>query len=300
VLPLSPTTRLVAKTVTPRWVEFDLTAGAASFDVVPNPDREFRVSAGRVRVVVVGTQFSVERQGEHAAVSVQRGRVRVEWERGQQLLVAGERGSFPPVESGGLGKPSRRDEATDDEATASETNAPQEAPPEAASAAPSIGPRGQPARLAPDWRALARRGDFPGAHRVLRDKGKPATPMTFDDLLLAADVTRKSGHPAEALPFLEKALATQVSESRRAVAAFTLGRVRLADLDDPVEAAAAFAQARAAAPDGPLAEDALAREIEARFRSGDRSEARALAEEYVKLWPSGAHVRAVRHFGGLP
>jgi transmembrane sensor len=135
---------------------------------------------------------------------------------------------------------------------------------------------------------------------VLRDKGKPATPMTFDDLLLAADVTRKSGHPAEALPFLEKALATQVSESRRAVAAFTLGRVRLADLDDPVEAAAAFAQARAAAPDGPLAEDALAREIEARFRSGDRSEARALAEEYVKLWPSGAHVRAVRHFGGLP
>jgi transmembrane sensor len=102
------------------------------------------------------------------------------------------------------------------------------------------------------------------------------------------------------VPYLERALALHPDDARSAVVAFTLGRVRLADLNDPEGAATAFAQARAAAPRGPLAEDALAREVEARFRSGDPTAAHALAEEYVKTWPTGSRLRAVRHFGGLP
>jgi len=126
------------------------------------------------------------------------------------------------------------------------------------------------------------------------------TPANVDDLLLAADVARQAGHAGDAVPYLERALAAHEGDTRFAVVAFTLGRVRMSDLGDPAGAALAFAQARAVAPHGPLAEDALAREIEARHKSGDQVGAHALAEEYVKTWPSGIRLRSVRHFGGLP
>jgi transmembrane sensor len=282
VMPLLPTSRLLAKTVSPRRVELELLTGSARFDVTPNREREFRVSAGPVAILVVGTKFSVERRGERTAVEVQDGRVRVEWERGQQLLHPGERGTFPPFETAGGVVP------------VAEPETPTTAP------APSVRPRPLPARTVADWRVPARRGEFALAYRMLSHPAKAATPANDDDLMLAADVARKSGHAADAVPYLERALALHAGDARSAVAAFTLGRVRLADLHDPAGAAEAFARARAVAPQGPLAEDALAREVEARFRSGDKARARTLAEEYVKLWPSGSRMAAVRHFGGLP
>jgi transmembrane sensor len=54
-----------------------LTAGAAFFDVVHDPDRPFIVDCGAVRVTVLGTRFAVERQGAQVRVEVERGRVRV-------------------------------------------------------------------------------------------------------------------------------------------------------------------------------------------------------------------------------
>lgn len=279
VMPIEPSSRLVAKSVSPGLVELDLVAGSARFEVAPDRKREFRVRAGRVDITVMGTTFSVERHGERTVVAVESGRVRVEWERGQQVLEPGERGSFPPVE------------------TAAEASG--EAAPVPEAEAPTVEPRVASGRMA-DWRRLANRGELAAAYRLLRDQGRTKTLTNFDDLLLAADVVRKAGHAADSVPYLERALALYAGDTRAAVVAFTLGRVRLADLNDPARAAAAFAQARAAAPRGPLAEDALAREVEARFRSGDRSSARALAEEYLDTWPSGTHLRAVRHFGGLP
>ena len=280
VMPLAPTSRLVAKSVSPKLVELELVAGSAHFDVAPNREREFRVSAGDVEIMVVGTKFTVERQGARTMVAVESGKVRVAWERGQQLLEPGERGSFPPFET----------------AEAAPARAPEAPVPEVPTVEPSV----VPARPGADWRALANHGQFAAAYRGLHDKAKPATPASIDDLLLAADVARRSGHAADSVPYLERVLAMHASDARSAVAAFTLGRVRLADLDDPAGAAAAFAHARAAAPQGPLAEDALAREVEARFRSGDNLRAHALAEEYLKTWPSGSRMVAVRHFGGLP
>jgi transmembrane sensor len=274
--PLGPNSRLVAKTISPHLVELELVAGSAHFDVTPNQERKFRVSAGRVAVLVLGTRFTVTRQGERSQVEVERGRVRVDWERGQQILDPGERGSFPPVETARAPFPERE--------------APTLQPP----------PVPAPAPVEVDWRALAQRGDFHAAYRMMRKKARPAGLSEMDDLLLAADVARSSGHAAEAVPYLEKALVLHQSDARAAVAAFTLGRVRLADLNDPAGAAVAFSRARMVAPTGPLAEDALAREVEACFRAGDKARARVLAEEYVKTWPSGSRVRAVRHFGGIP
>jgi transmembrane sensor len=281
VTPLNPASRVVAKTVSDRWVELELVSGSAHFDVAPNRERTFRVDAGRVGITVVGTKFSVERQGERTAVAVQAGKVRVAWERGEQLLNPGERGVFPPFEM------------------AVELTPPQ-GPVAGASESPPAQPRVAPPRRAADSRGTAEHGEGAAACRALADRGRPDGAASVDDLLLAADEARTSGHPADSVRYLERALALHQGEGRRAVVAFTLGRVLLADLHEPGRAAGAFATARAADPSGPLAEDALAREIEARHRAGDESRARGLAEEYLKTWPSGSRVRAVRHFGGLP
>jgi transmembrane sensor len=278
VTALDQGSRVVTHAVSPHRVELDLVAGGAQFDVAPDQAREFRVNAGRVTVVVLGTQFTIKLRGEHAQVAVQRGQVRVDWERGQQLLTLGERGTFPPTEARGESTPVAEPEA------------------------PALAPGPAPAAIPPsvDWRSLARKGGFVSAYRVIRDKARPAALADLDDLLLAADVARGAGHAAEAVPYLNRAMALHNGDSRAAVAAFTMGRIRQADLDDPAGAAAAFAQVRTIAPQGPLAEDALAREVECRFQAGDKMGARTLAEEYLRTWPAGSRSRAVRHFGGLP
>jgi RNA polymerase sigma factor (sigma-70 family) len=53
------------------------------------------------------------------------------------------------------------------------------------------------------------------------------------------------------------------------------------------------------APDGPLAEDALAREVEAWSRCGEVEIARARATTYSQRYPRGRRAQMVRRFGGL-
>jgi transmembrane sensor len=118
-------------------------------------------------------------------------------------------------------------------------------------------------------------------------------------LMLAADVARLSGHPAEAVPYLRRVLKEHSGDSRAPLAAFTLGRMYLGQLGSPGEAAAAFAQVRAMAPAGPLVEDALAREVEARSRAGEKAKAQQLAREYLQRYPVGRRTAIVRSHGGL-
>jgi transmembrane sensor len=115
------------------------------------------------------------------------------------------------------------------------------------------------------------------------------------ELLLAADTARLSGHPADAVPYLEQAVRQHTGDQRLSLASFTLGRVLLDELGRPAEAARAFNDARS----GEMAEDALAREVEAWSRGGDTTRARDLALEYEKLYPNGRRLRSVAKFGGL-
>jgi transmembrane sensor len=120
-----------------------------------------------------------------------------------------------------------------------------------------------------------------------------------EDLMLAADAARLSGHPAEAVPYLQKLLREHARDARAPLAAFTMGRILLAQLARPAEAADAFALTRRLAPEGALAADALAREVEAAAGAGDAGRARARAQEYVSKYPSGRRAEAVRRAGGL-
>lgn len=79
-----PRTELVRIQEGEREVRLALRDGAATFDVVRNPDRLFAVEAGDVEVRVVGTAFRVARVGERVRVSVIRGAVDVR--RGDELV----------------------------------------------------------------------------------------------------------------------------------------------------------------------------------------------------------------------
>jgi transmembrane sensor len=250
-------------------VQVKLLAGAAHFDVVPKNTRVFAVECGEVRVTVVGTAFTVQTIGRGARVDVERGRVEVVWREGKRSLGAGEQGVFPPPE-----------QLTKSAATGSATAL------DAESSGGSKEPSG--------WRELARERRYDKAYAELFERPAASPPQGPADLLLAADVARLSRHPADAVSPLKKLIHGFSSDSRAPAAAFTLGRVLLEDLGRATEAADAFAQARRFSPTGPLALEALAREITARQRAGQRARAHELARAYLKEYPEGRHASKLR------
>jgi transmembrane sensor len=120
-----------------------------------------------------------------------------------------------------------------------------------------------------------------------------------EELLLAADAARLSGHPEAALPYLERVVDDHARDSRAPVAAFTLGGVLMQQLGRARDAEVAYGKARALSLHSSLAQDALARQVEAAHRAGDATRARALATEYLQQFPAGRRIKAVRRFGGL-
>lgn len=281
--PLEEGSTLIADEVTSTNVAVRLERGAARFEVTPRPRRLFRVRAGPVSVLVLGTVFTVDRRDGRVAVEVERGRVRVAWDGGAQVVEAGGRALFPP------GAPEPGDGPSTPLSPRSAAPAQRVGHPAttAASAAPE----------APDWQDLADQGRYAESWRALRASGRP--PQGMEELLLAADVARLSGHPGEAIRWLERAVEDHPGDPRASVAAFILGRVLLGQAGRPGDAARAFARARQLSPRGALAEDALAREVEAWSRAGAAELARQRAQVYLQRYPGGRRARAVRRFGGL-
>jgi transmembrane sensor len=238
-------------------VESVLTKGAADFDVTKNPRRDFVVVAGQVRVRVVGTRFRVERSGERTRVAVSQGKVEVQDGDSKVYLEAGESRFFPSEPPLGAVEPR-----------------------------PAIQPRTR-------FLELARGGDFKAAYQVM-SQSPAAVGSSAEELMLAADAARLSNHPEQALGYLRRVTAEHSGDSRAPLAAFTQGRVLLSQLSRPAEAAEAFALVRRLRPAGSLAEDALAREAEARAASGGRAQARTLAAQYLSRYPQGKHGENMR------
>lgn len=278
ITPLSADARVTPLEIGAAGTTLRLDSGEARFEVTPGTGRPFRVLAPGVRVTVLGTVFRVAIVPSGVRVEVERGRVEVACWDAPRTLGAGQR-------------------------TLCATNQP---PPEAAPSAQEPAPRLEPsaasaprARSQTPWRTLAEQGDYDAAFARLSAEGPSAVRDNVADLLLAADVARFSGHPADAVRQLERVLRAHAGDSRAPVAAFTLGRTLLDELGRPREAAEAFATARRLAPSGPLAQDALAREVESWSRAGEPSLARERARQYIERYPSGRRLKAVRYHGGL-
>jgi len=255
-------------------IDVRLPRGRARFEVAPQMARAFRVLCDEVIVRVIGTGFEIVRDGERSHVRVLHGRVEVSWLGGATELGAGEAGWFPREEPRGL-------------------------PVEAARAAPDEKPLERDRPRASSWRQHAEQGEFQEAYRALeRDRARVSDDV--EELLLAADAARLSGHAAEAVPYLQRVVERHPSDPRAPLAAFTLGGVLMNQLGRPREAEAAYARARTMSPSSALSQDALARQVEAAHRASDAASARALALEYLERYPDGRRVQAVKRFGGLP
>lgn len=261
-------------------VTVELVRGGARFDVT---DRRLRLRAGEVTVELWHARFSVASAGAVVGVAVESGDVEVLVGGEARTLTAGQRASFPRQAPKSSAPPPRE-------------TAPMVAPTPSVSAPKRATP---PPRVQRGWRTAADQGDFDKAYEQLSRSGPSAVRDVPAELLLAADVARLSHHPAEAVAPLERVVRDHARDPRAPLAAFTLGRVLLDELGRPQPAAAAFAKTRAIASDGPLASDALAREVEAWSRAGDASRARQRAEEYLQRYPKGARINSVRRFGGI-
>jgi transmembrane sensor len=236
-----------------------LVRGAARFDVVHDAETPFRVTAGRVVVEDVGTVFTIRLADEgRASVAVESGSVSVRGPDGERTLEAGASEAFPAVS--------------------------------ASPASPAV-------PHPPSWKKLAQAGDYDRAYAIIQS---PGTTVRDDpeELLLAADAARLSGHAERAVPPLRRIVSRYPGDSRAGLAAFTLGRVLLDDLGRPEEAAAAFTKAYDRG--GPLAEDALAREVEAWSRAGNRPAAARAATKYLSAFPTGRHAALVHRLAEEP
>ena len=256
-----------------------LASGVARFDVVPNTQRQFVVNAGSVEIGVVGTVFDVERAADRVRVGVREGKVRVRVADRVAFVTAGQSLWF--------------DEAGVRESAASSSHASVKARAVRARRAPS---HDETPRAA--WRSLGQSGDYEGAYRLLAEG--TAVEDDSEALMDAADAARLSGHAEAAVTYLRKVLRDHRAAPVAPLAAFTLGRVLLERLGQPLEAADAFAVARTIAPQGSLAQDALAREVEAWSKAGHPDEAYQRARQYVQSYPEGRRLRAVQLYGGLP
>ena len=287
-VPLDRASEVRTLRVTPERVILELVRGGAKFTVTPDAKRTVVVAAGDVNVEVLGTVFTVERLAERTRVAVDRGHVRVSWAGGSQSLQAGQSGTFPPAEV-----PVELDLDEDI------VDAGARAVPSARPQLPTVPSASSPAPEPPSWRALAKEGDHAEAYEALKKEGPNAVRDRAEDLMLAADVARLSGHAGEAVVYLRGVVSRHGGDPRAPLAAFTLGRVLLDELGRPSAASAAFADAQRLAPGGALAQDALAREIEALAKAGQTVAAHDRALQYVERYPSGRRIKAVRRYGGL-
>ncbi|MET0388006.1 MAG: FecR domain-containing protein [Polyangiales bacterium] len=148
------------------------------------------------------------------------------------------------------------------------------------------------------WQIQAERGDYKRAYELM-----PSAPEhvadDVEELLLAADAARLSGHPTEALPYLRRIADQHPRDPRAPLAAFTLAGVLLNQLDRPQDAEAAYARARTLTRSPVLAQDALARQIECAHRAGNTERTRTLARDYLRQYPDGRRAPWVRELSGL-
>jgi len=305
--------------------ELLLRHGSAEFSVTPHGPRRWVIEAGLATVEVVGTVFRVERKADGVSVSVSRGTVLVRGEgvpdRVQRLTAGGSisvgRSVRTPVQAPGaeaegpdtaagetslevdaIGVGTAHDDAppemvvTEREVAAAAGMATYEGPKSAAGGArkPAAREARKPAAREAPWRTHLARGEFDTAYQALGEAGLSQEVRRTEApqrLLELADVARLSGHPAQSIGPLDRLLSLHPSSPHAGIAAFTLGRVYLDQLQRPAEAAKAFERAITLHPPHALLADCHVRLVEAYARAGDMQSAERAASRYRTLFPTG-------------
>jgi transmembrane sensor len=134
------------------------------------------------------------------------------------------------------------------------------------------------------------------ASATLPEPSSAIAPRPSTDLLQSADEQRRRGDIRGAIQTLRAAVAGGAEPPRRAIAAFTLGKLLLDAAGQPSEAERAFRTCLRLSPPSSVAEDALARLVEAQIRSGKSEAARTTARQYEQRYPGGRRLADVQRW----
>lgn len=268
---------------TPQNVRLALRGGQVVFRVRPHGPRRWEIECGPLSIEVVGTVFTVDRDGDHVEVHVQRGAVLVHGDRVPdhvQRLSAGQSLAMPPAPQ--LPAP------LEEEAEALE--------PVAAPVPDPTRDAQRAARPGAVWREHLAAGRYDEAYDALGEEGflrETARAQRVDDLMRLADLARLSGHPDDALLPLERIVDRHSSSGSAAIAAYTLGRLRLERLGDPGGAVVALQRSLAMGLPAALQEPARARLVRALRSDGD-PRMDAAGRRYLELHPEGPSADVIR------
>ncbi|MGF1464789.1 MAG: FecR domain-containing protein [Sandaracinaceae bacterium] len=229
-------------------IRLRLGQGAVRFEVRPGGPRRWVVEAGPARVEVVGTVFRVTRDGDEVAIAVDRGRLRVRadgLDGGEVQLGAGGRLSLPLRDGEPRGATPEHD------------------PPPA-----------------PDGDGAARTDPPAATGARPRARSTPPGPVSaapdIDGWLAAANRARAAGDSVDAARWLSQVVDEAAPEdSRRALAAYLLGRLQVRRLHRPQAGLRHLGLAVGRLPP-PLRQDVLACQIEAHVALGQRARASAI------------------------
>ena len=125
-------------------------------------------------------------------------------------------------------------------------------------------------------------------------RSEAAAMTSVSNLLERADAERAAGDLTRAAATLGEFVTRHPNDPRAPLGWFTLGKVERTR-SRAVVAAKAFRTCVSLAPEGPLAEDALAEEAAAWAAANDTAEVHAAVERYLRRFPSGTHAARVRH-----
>lgn len=269
---LEPRTTLAPGANEASKVELELRRGRAAFDVTHNPARQFRVRAGSVSVVVLGTRFSVARLDGKVTVVVERGKVAVEQGSAVQYLTPGQRWEGADLVT---------------EQPAAPPSPPANAVDSAVSAVASADEAIAPSSDVASPRTLAK----PNVSDVTATE--PHTPNPAKELFDASREARRNGDSRQAAQLLQELVTRYPNDPRAGLAAFELGRIRADVLGDLSGAITAFEQALRLSPRGSFRQDALARLAQAYDRAGRTAACRATRQRYLDAHGEGVHAQRV-------
>jgi transmembrane sensor len=307
---LEPASRARVVAVDARGASVALESGSLHADVVHSEQGAWRVIAGPLTVRVTGTRFDVRwsASAEEFSVAVTKGSVAISGAFvGEERAVRAGETLRVFVSEHRLELASTAELAAAGRVKATSTG-PQPTPsvPETGSVpgltAGPVEPSGTPtpapvlSSRAPDWRQFARKGSLREAFAAAQATGFDAACQSASpsELLQLGDGARLSGSPAAAKQALMRLRNAFAGDSRRAAAAFALGKIAFDQTRAYAEAAEWFATSIREQPGGSLVREAAGRLIEARRRAGDGAGARRAAEDYLARYPDGPHADLAR------
>jgi transmembrane sensor len=279
-----------------RGAQLRLEQGRAEVAVHHRRDTRWQLRAGAFTVTVTGTRFTIE------------------WDEGREALTVVMTEGTVAVRGPGVGNQSPvvvsagqrfSGSARDARWTLAAEGGPAEEP------APSEGPattaavrvarpvaHGGSARIstgagAGTWQAQARAGHYAEALKMVERSGfeRACQKLGAEDLIQLGDAARLARSPERAEAAYRAARKRFPGNDRPA---FALGLVAFEQRHDFKTAARWFELYTRTYPDGPLAREAVGREMESWQRAGDAARARRAARDYLDQAPTGPYAPLAR------